>query len=159
MYISNILSGCSHTSSSSGTSSRRLSNNDSGLVPDSPVSLPLTSRSPRTLTHRSSSLINNTHSHVSLPRASIEDLSDFLSKMDSSIASNTKASISLIKSSNIEEKQCEEGVNTSLNNTHTRLSDSAADTDEEIIVTAGTRYNMTNIVETIWPISVDRKLF
>ena len=144
-----MLSGCSHTSSSSGTSSRRLSNNDSGLVPDSPVSLPLTSRSPRTLTHRSSSLINNTHSHVSLPRASIEDLSDFLSKMDSSIASNTKASISLIKSSNIEEKQCEEGVNTSLNNTHTRLSDSAADTDEEIIVTAGTRYNMTNIVETI----------
>ena len=148
MSISDILSGCSHTSSSSGTSSRRLSNNDSGLVPDSPVSLPLTSRSPRTLTHRSSSLINNTHSQVSLPRASIEDLSDFLSKMDSSIASNTKASISLIKSSNIEEKQCE-GVNTSLNNTHTRLSDSAADTDEEIIVTAGTRYNMTNIVETI----------
>jgi len=134
--VSGCATGCSHTSSSSGSSSRRLSNNDSGLVPDSPVSLPLTSRSPRTLKQRSST-INNTHSHVSLPRASIEDLSDFLSKMDSSIASNTKASISLIKSSNIEEKQCE-GVDTSLNNTHTRLSDSAADTDEEIIVTAGT---------------------
>ena len=67
-------------------------------------------------------------------RASIENLSDFLSKMDSSIAVNKKASISLIKSSNIESEPHRNGANTSLNNTNTRLSDSSYLGEEEMTV-------------------------
>ena len=67
-----------------------------------------------------------------MARASIEDLSDFLSKMDSSIAVNTKASQSLIQGSNIEpDSNGANGHDSSLNNTHTRLSDSG---EEEIAI-------------------------
>ena len=87
--------------SGSNVSSRRLSsNNDSGLIPDSPVSLPLRLRSPRT----DSTTEKVPNSSQAARRASIENLSDFLSKMDSSIAVNTKTSISLIKGSTIEEQ-------------------------------------------------------
>jgi len=99
-----------HSSSASSTSSRRLSSNDSGLLPNSasnsscqgsPISLPLhTTRSPL---HRASSQGGGTTSRGAPGhRASVEDLSSFLSKMDSSIAVNKKASISLIKSSKLQ---------------------------------------------------------
>merc|ERR1712029_617337 len=70
---------------------------------------------------------NNDH------RASIENLSDFLSKMDSSIAVNKKATISMIKSSNIESEPSN-SCDSSLNNTHTRLSDSSADEEVSVAV-------------------------
>ena len=110
------------SSSSSSNVSRRLSNNDSGLAPDSPVSLPLRLRSPRDKP-TNEPLPNSSQAR----RASIEDLSDFLSKMDSSIAVNTKTSISLIKSSKIEEKEAD----ASLNNTNSRLSEGYS-TEEEM---------------------------
>jgi len=144
--VSACVTGCSQSSSSAG-SSRRLSNNDSGLFPDSPISLPLTSRSPRNsaqLKSRSSSKTSITSSTNNVEgssnndhRASIENLSDFLSKMDSSIAVNKKATISMIKSSNIESepsKEKEKSCDSSLNNTHTRLSDSSADEDVSVTV-------------------------
>lgn len=112
-----------NSSSSSSNVSRRLSNNDSGLFPDSPVSLPLRLRSPKDKP-TSEPVSNSSQAR----RASIEDLSDFLSKMDSSIAVNTKTSISLIKSSKIEEK---EGGELSLNNTNSRLSEGYS-TEEEM---------------------------
>jgi len=101
MSTDSQVSGVGQTSSNtSSSSSRRLSSNDSGLLPHStsnsschgsPISLPLhTTRSPL---HRGAS-----HPH----RASVEDLSQFLSKMDTSIAVNKKASISLIKSSKLQ---------------------------------------------------------
>ena len=111
-----------NSSSSSSNVSRRLSNNDSGLFPDSPVSLPLRLRSPREKS-TSEAVPNSSQAR----RASIEDLSDFLSKMDSSIAVNTKTSISLIKSSKIEEKEGE----VSRNNTNSRLSEGYS-TEEEM---------------------------
>ena len=55
--------------------------------------------------------------------------------MDSSIAVNKKASISLIKSSNIEgDSSHKNGANTSLNNTNTRLSDSSYLGEEDMAV-------------------------
>ena len=111
-----------NSSSSSSNVSRRLSNNDSGLFPDSPVSLPLRLRSPREKS-TSEAVPNSSQAR----RASIEDLSDFLSKMDSSIAVNTKTSISLIKGSKIEEKEGE----VSRNNTNSRLSEGYS-TEEEM---------------------------
>ena len=113
-----------NSSSSSSNVSRRLSNNDSGLFPDSPVSLPLRLRSPREKS-TSEAVPNSSQAR----RASIEDLSDFLSKMDSSIAVNTKTSISLIKSSKIEEKEGD--VPVSRNNTNSRLSEGYS-TEEEM---------------------------
>ena len=147
VIMSFVFLGCSQSSSSAG-SSRRLSNNDSGLFPDSPISLPLTSRSPRNsaqLKSRSSSKTSITSSTNNAEgssnndhRASIENLSDFLSKMDSSIAVNKKATISMIKSSNIESEPSKEkekeSCDSSLNNTHTRLSDSSADEDVSVTV-------------------------
>jgi len=141
--VSACVTGCSQSSSSAG-SSRRLSNNDSGLFPDSPISLPLTSRSPRNsaqIKSRSASITSSTNNVESNSnsdnRASIENLSDFLSKMDSSIAVNKKATISMIKSSNIEcepENSKSNGCDSSLNNTHTRLSDSSADEEVSVAV-------------------------
>jgi len=112
------------SSSASSSSSRRLSSNDSGLLPNStnnsscqgsPISLPLLStRSPM---HRTAVPTNNP---VSEHRASVEDLSAFLSKMDTSIAVNKKASISLIKSSKLQPDEREqisrEGVEFLTNN-------------------------------------------
>ena len=110
--------------SGSNVSSRRLSsNNDSGLIPDSPVSLPLRLRSPRT----DSKTEKVPNSSQAARRASIENLSDFLSKMDSSIAVNTKTSISLIKGSTIEDKDGASAVH----NTNSRLSEGYS-TEEEI---------------------------
>lgn len=125
--ISANLGTATSSSSSTGSSnvSRRLSNsnNDSGLFPESPVSLPLTVRSPRA--HSTTDLVPN--SRPTTRRASIENLSDFLSKMDSSIAVNTKTSISLIKGSTIEDKS-DDGT---LNNTNSRFSEGYS-TEEEI---------------------------
>jgi len=132
------------SSSASNSSSRRLSSNDSGLLPNrsvesdpsmvdiltfsnnnsscqgSPVSLPLhTTRSPM---HRSTSQTSTTSrcGTSSTHRASVEDLSAFLSKMDTSIAVNKKASISLIKSSKLQPDEREsisrEGVEYMSNN-------------------------------------------
>jgi len=100
-----------HSSSTSSNGSRRLSSNDSGLLPNStsnsscqgsPISLPLHStRSPlhRTASHSASSSRGGAEAGH---RASVEDLSSFLSKMDSSIAVNKKASVNLIKSSKLQ---------------------------------------------------------
>jgi len=61
-----------------------------------------------------------TNNPVSEHRASVEDLSAFLSKMDTSIAVNKKASISLIKSSKLQPDEREqisrEGVEFLTNN-------------------------------------------
>ena len=108
-------------STDSQTSARLSSNNDSGLFPDSPVSLPLTARSPRA--HNTTDKLPN--SSQAPGRASIENLTDFLSKMDSSIAVNTKTSISLIKGSTIEEQNGATQSNTS------RLSEGYS-TEEEL---------------------------
>ena len=51
---------------------------------------------------------------------SVEDLSDFLSKMDSCIAVNKRAADCLIRSSALETEAGERDAE-SLNNTHTRL--------------------------------------
>ena len=70
-------------------------------------------------------------------RASIENLSDFLSKMDSSIAVNKKNTISLIQSSHIDEDKSSSTINggdTSLNNTNTRLSDFGDVEDDDVSV-------------------------
>lgn len=145
MSTDSQITGCS--SHSSSDSSRRLSNNDSGLFPDSPVSLPLTSRSPRNkaqLKLRSSSIVPISTSTTTDPsdapndhRASIENLSDFLSKMDSSIAVNKKNTISLIRSSNIDDSDKSSDINggdTSLNNTNTRLSDNGEQEEDDVSV-------------------------
>jgi len=100
-----------NSSSASSSSSRRLSSNDSVLLPNStsnsschgsPISLPLQpTRSPL---HRAASqgTVPSINMESKGHRASVEDLSDFLSKMDTSIAVNKKASISLIKSSKLQ---------------------------------------------------------
>jgi len=137
MSTDSQITGCS--SHSSSDTSRRLSNNDSGLFPDSPVSLPLTNRSPRNqgqMKLRSSSIVPISTRTEANHRASIENLSDFLSKMDSSIAVNKKNTISLIQSSHIDEDKSSSTINggdTSLNNTNTRLSD-FGDVDDDVSV-------------------------
>ena len=100
------------------------SNNDSGLFPDSPVSLPLKFNSPRNKLSQSS-LVSRT-SNCAANNPSVEDLSDFLSKMDTCIAVNKRAADSLIKSSAIESS----GESGELNNTHTKLEDSFEDTED-----------------------------
>lgn len=103
--------GGQNSSSTSSSSSRRLSSNDSGLLPNStsnsschgsPISLPL--HSTRSPLHRTPSqpTSGTTSKGAADHRASVEDLSAFLSKMDTSIAVNKKASISLIKSSKLQ---------------------------------------------------------
>eukprot|EP00092_Neocalanus_flemingeri_P006603 GFUD01007122.1.p1 GENE.GFUD01007122.1~~GFUD01007122.1.p1 ORF type:complete len:314 (+),score=57.33 GFUD01007122.1:92-1033(+) len=129
------------SSSASSSSSRRLSSNDSALLPNStsnsschgsPISLPLhNTRSPlhRTTsqasamasTSRATGAANTAKRATSAGhRASVEDLSSFLSKMDSSIAVNKKASITLIKSSKLQpddrENISREGVEFMTNN-------------------------------------------
>merc|ERR1712025_939087 len=137
MSTDSQITGCS--SHSSSDTSRRLSNNDSGLFPDSPVSLPLTNRSPRNqgqMKLRSSSIVPISTNTETNHRASIGNLSDFLSKMDSSIAVNKKNTISLIQSSHIDEDKSSStitGGDTSLNNTNTRLSD-FGDVDDDVSV-------------------------
>jgi len=119
------------SSSTSSNGSRRLSSNDSGLLPNStsnsscqgsPISLPLHStRSPlhRTASHSGQSATSSRGADAG-HRASVEDLSSFLSKMDSSIAVNKKASITLIKSSKLQPDEREaisrEGVDVMTNN-------------------------------------------
>ena len=71
---------------------------------------------------------------------SVEDLSDFLSKMDSCIAVNKRAADSLIKSSAIESSP-ESG---DLNNTHTRLEDSFESLDTEQAVSVSVRNGIKN---------------
>lgn len=115
MSTDSQISGLGPNSSTTSTSSsRRLSSNDSGLLPNStsnsschgsPISLPLHStRSPlhRAASQASATTVPTTRAGQGGHRASVEDLSDFLSKMDSSIAVNKKASISLIKSSKLQ---------------------------------------------------------
>jgi len=110
MSTDSQISGLGHNSTStSSSSSRRLSSNDSGLLPastsnlscnGSPISLPLfPTRSPlhRTVSQGGDPSVREGLNH----RASVEDLSSFLSKMDTSIAVNKKASISIIKSSKL----------------------------------------------------------
>ena len=68
----------------------------------SPISLPLQpTRSPLHRTPSQGSAPTSTRGEQG-HRASVENLSDFLSKMDTSIAVNKKASISLIKSSKLQ---------------------------------------------------------
>jgi len=94
-------SGCSDTmstSSSSGSSSRRLSNNDSLLgasAGNSPYAKPSSSG---TSPYGKSGLPK---SSTPARRASVEELQDFLSKMDSNIANSRKTTQSLIKQSTI----------------------------------------------------------
>lgn len=112
MSTDSQISGLGPNSSSTSTSSsRRLSSNDSGLLPNStsnsschgsPISLPLQpTRSPLHRTPSQGSAPTSTRGEQG-HRASVENLSDFLSKMDTSIAVNKKASISLIKSSKLQ---------------------------------------------------------
>ena len=92
-----------------------------GLVPDSPVSLPM--RSPRAKLDtgkRSASVMAGLGGQAGgQNNPSVEDLSDFLSKMDSCIAVNKRAADCLIKSSALEPEAGERDAE-SLNNTHTR---------------------------------------
>eukprot|EP00092_Neocalanus_flemingeri_P030610 GFUD01033237.1.p1 GENE.GFUD01033237.1~~GFUD01033237.1.p1 ORF type:complete len:314 (+),score=60.46 GFUD01033237.1:57-998(+) len=129
------------SSSASSSSSRRLSSNDSALLPNStsnsschgsPISLPLhNTRSPLHRTTSQASAVASTSRATGAGhratgaasaghRASVEDLSSFLSKMDSSIAVNKKASITLIKSSKLQpddrENISREGVEFMTNN-------------------------------------------
>ena len=86
---------------------------------------------------RSSSIVPISTSSEANHRASIENLSDFLSKMDSSIAVNKKNTISLIQSSHIDEDKSSSTINggdTSLNNTNTRLSDFGDVDDDDVSV-------------------------
>merc|ERR1719150_3015837 len=62
---------------------------------------------------------------------SVEDLSDFLSKMDSCIAVNKRAADCLIKSSALEAEAGERDAE-SLNNTHTRLEDTLSGAEEDL---------------------------
>jgi len=114
-HLSESAAGCSHSSSDSSRRLSNHSNNDSGLFPDSPVSLPLKLNSPRNKLSQNS-LVSRASTSANNP--SVEDLSDFLSKMDSCIAVNKRTADSLIKSSALETTEAD------LNNTHTRLEDS-----------------------------------
>jgi len=101
----------------SGDSSRHPAGRDSGLVASasgynfnaSPISLPL-QRSMHSSTHMHSKFnpLGNGEN-----RTSVEDLSSFLTAMDSCIAINKKASISLIKSSKLKPDQREQLVSQS----------------------------------------------
>jgi len=102
------LSGsCSDTmsTSSSGTSSRRLSSHDSLLTNSagsSPYAKPISSHNSPFVTK------GITTATTTVRRASVEELQDFLSKMDSSIANSRKATITMIKKSSLpssEDKQ------------------------------------------------------
>ena len=134
----NNLTGCSHASSDSSRRLSSISNNDSGLFPDSPVSLPLKFNSPRNKLSQSSLVSKASASAANNP--SVEDLSDFLSKMDSCIAVNKRTADSLLKSSAIECSP-ESG---DLNNTHTRLEDSFESLDTEQAVSVSVRNGIKN---------------
>ena len=133
-----IISGCSQGSSDSSRRLSSISNNDSGLFPDSPVSLPLKFNSPRNKLSQSSLVSKASATAVNNP--SVEDLSDFLSKMDSCIAVNKRTADSLLKSSAIE---CSPG-SADLNNTHTRLEDSFESLDTEQAVSVSVRNGIKN---------------
>jgi len=97
------LSGSSAASETVSTDSQMSgdSSRQSSLAPSvsgcsfntSPISLPLQRSVKATSIHRKNAHMTQPH------RASVEDLSSFLTAMDSCIALNKKASISLIKSS------------------------------------------------------------
>lgn len=120
---SDTMSTDSQVASSSATSSRRVSSTDStsginnplptsfsiGSSNGSLLSLPSQSRLTRTQGPSGRSPLNHARAPPSSQhRASVEDLSDFLSKMDTSIAQNKKVSISLIKSSSVQQDEREE---------------------------------------------------
>lgn len=129
--------GCGQGSSGSSRRMSGISNNDSGLFPDagdSPVSLPLKFNSPRNKLSQSSLVSRASASAANNP--SVEDLSDFLSKMDSCIAVNKRTADSLIKSSAIESSP---GSSADLNNTHTRLEDSFESEDSVAAVSVSVR--------------------
>jgi len=129
--------GCGQGSSGSSRRMSGISNNDSGLFPDSgdsPTSLPLKFNSPRNKLSQSSLVSRASATKANNP--SVEDLSDFLSKMDSCIAVNKRAADSLIKSSAIESSP---GSSADLNNTHTRLEDSFETEDSEPTVSVSVR--------------------
>ncbi len=75
-----MCSGCGQGSSGSSRRMSGISNNDSGLFPDSPVSLPLKFNSPRNKLSQSS-LVSRASSATKTNYPSVEDLSDFLSKV------------------------------------------------------------------------------
>ena len=75
-----MCSGCGQGSSGSSRRMSGISNNDSGLFPDSPVSLPLKFNSPRNKLSQSS-LVSRASSAIKTNNPSVEDLSDFLSKV------------------------------------------------------------------------------
>ena len=132
-----VTLGCGQGSSGSSRRMSGISANDSGLFPDSgdsPVSLPLKFNSPRNKLSQSSLVSRASAGAANNP--SVEDLSDFLSKMDSCIAVNKKAADSLIKSSAIESSP---GSSADLNNTHTRLEDSFETEDSEPAVSVSVR--------------------
>lgn len=120
---SDTMSTDSQVASSSTTSSRRVSSTDStsglnnplptsfsiGSSNGSLLSLPSQSRVTRTQGPSGRSPLNHARAPPSSQhRASVENLSDFLSKMDTSIAQNKKVSISLIKSSSVQQDEREE---------------------------------------------------
>jgi len=103
-------SGCSDTMStasssgatSSGASSRRLSSHDSLLH----TSVSSAGNSPLTKPSSSNSSPFNKGLTMTTPvrRASVEELQDFLSKMDSNIANSKKATATMIKKSSISDE-------------------------------------------------------
>jgi len=104
------------TSSSSGTSSRRLSSHDSTLNSSA-------GNSPYTKTKAHSTTNSPFTKQGPVRRASVEELQDFLSKMDSNIANSKKATISMIKKSNLPSEEKEQlhrdtGVNFLSNNSN-----------------------------------------
>jgi len=121
---SDTMSTDSQVASSSAASSRRVSSTDStsginnplptsfsiGSSNGSLLSLPSQSRLARSQVGPSGrSPLNHARAPpTSQHRASVENLSDFLSKMDTSIAQNKKVSISLIKSSSVQQDEREE---------------------------------------------------
>jgi len=124
---SDTMSTDSQVASSSAASSRRVSSTDStgginnplpasfsiGSSNGSLLSLPSQSRMSNSGTRPQGPSGNTPLNHARAPpssqhRASVEDLSDFLSKMDTSIAQNKKVSISLIKSSSVQQDEREE---------------------------------------------------
>lgn len=121
------MSTDSQVASSSAASSRRVSSTDStgGINNPLPASFSIGSSNGSLLSLPSQSRMSNSGirpqgpsgntplNHARAPpssqhRASVEDLSDFLSKMDTSIAQNKKVSISLIKSSSVQQDEREE---------------------------------------------------
>merc|ERR1711875_87813 len=92
----------------------------------SPISLPLQpTRSPLHRTPSQGSAPTSTRGEQG-HRASVENLSDFLSKMDTSIAVNKKASISLIKSSKLQPDE-REGISSRQSGVEFLINHNASD--------------------------------